>query len=63
MSNYANSQEIDYILRNYDVPDEIVSDILYKLYDVLEVLEDKEKTLEKEGLKQKLGFDNEVLVN
>ncbi len=59
MSNYANSQEIDYILRHYDIPNEIVSDILYKLHDVLEVIEDKEKTLEKEGLKQKLGFEVE----
>jgi len=56
LSNYAYSLEIDYILRHYDIPDEIVTDILNKLYDVLEVIEDNEKTLEIEGLKQKLGF-------
>jgi len=57
LSNYSNSQEIDYILREYDVPDEIVEDILSKLYDVLSDKEEDWKKEELEGLKQELGFE------
>ena len=59
MSNYSDSQEIDYILQNYDVPDEIVTDILYKLQDVIGDQEEdwKKEKEELEGLQQKLGFN------
>ena len=32
---YADCQDIIYILRKYDIPDDVASDILYKLYDVM----------------------------
>lgn len=62
MNNYEDSQEIEYILENNDIPDEIVRDILYKLHDVIGDQEEDSKKQELEGLQQKLGF-NEVEKN
>jgi len=62
LNNYEDSQEIEYILENNDIPDEIVRDILYKLHDVIGDQEEDSKKQELEGLQQKLGF-NEVEKN
>jgi len=45
LSNYADSEDIRYILKEYDIPEEITSEILSKLHHYLGEFEEQQQQI------------------
>jgi len=45
LTNYADSEDIRYILKEHDIPEEITSEILSKLNDYLDEFEEQQLQL------------------